>query len=159
MKNPCSFEQHLYETEYHTTTWLSGHIPQKLEFSKWFLRKNQWHIVSQLLLEQNVWQAWLLVFLPTKLSVLLKTYSSSACLQKSLLYIYIYIYTLPVRCFFYVTGTRNLYIDFDSLANYLYYYREFAVVPINNIYIYIYIYIYKRLKWFVKQHQVHKTKW
>ena len=25
-------------------------------------------------------------------------------------------------------------------------------------YIYIYIYIYKRLKWFVKQHQVHKAK-
>jgi hypothetical protein len=25
-------------------------------------------------------------------------------------------------------------------------------------YIYIYIYIYKHLKWFVKQHQVHKTK-
>jgi hypothetical protein len=24
--------------------------------------------------------------------------------------------------------------------------------------VYIYIYIYKRLKWFVKQHQVHKTK-
>ena len=24
--------------------------------------------------------------------------------------------------------------------------------------LYIYIYIYKRLKWFVKQHQVHKTK-
>jgi hypothetical protein len=23
----------------------------------------------------------------------------------------------------------------------------------------LYIYIYKRLKWFVKQHQVHKTKW
>jgi hypothetical protein len=35
-------------------------------------RKNQWYIVSQLLLEQNIWQAWLLMFLPTKLSVLLK---------------------------------------------------------------------------------------
>ena len=29
---------------------------------------------------------------------------------------------------------------------------------VSYIYIYIYIYIYKRLKWFVKQHQVHKTK-
>ena len=27
-----------------------------------------------------------------------------------------------------------------------------------NFYLDIYIYIYKRLKWFVKQHQVHKTK-
>ena len=27
------------------------------------------------------------------------------------------------------------------------------------LYIPVYIYIYKRLKWFVKQHQVHKTKW
>ena len=35
-------------------------------------RKNQWYIVSQLLLEQNIWQAWSLVFLPTKLSGLLK---------------------------------------------------------------------------------------
>jgi hypothetical protein len=35
-------------------------------------RKNQWYIVSQLLLEQNIWHAWSLVFLPTKLSVLLK---------------------------------------------------------------------------------------
>jgi hypothetical protein len=35
-------------------------------------RKNQWYTVSQLLLEQNIWQAWLLVFLPTKLSVLIK---------------------------------------------------------------------------------------
>ena len=35
-------------------------------------RKNQWYIVSQLLLKQNIWQAWLLVFLPPKLSVLLK---------------------------------------------------------------------------------------
>ena len=34
--------------------------------------KNQWYTVSQLLLEQNIWQAWLLVFLPLKLSVLLK---------------------------------------------------------------------------------------
>jgi hypothetical protein len=34
--------------------------------------KNQWYIVSQLLLEQTIWQAWLLVFLPTKLSVLFK---------------------------------------------------------------------------------------
>ena len=33
--------------------------------------KNQWYIVSQLPLEQNIWQAWLLVFPPTKLSVLL----------------------------------------------------------------------------------------
>jgi len=35
-------------------------------------RKNQWYIVSQLLLEQNIWQAWSLVFLLTKLSVFLK---------------------------------------------------------------------------------------
>ena len=35
-------------------------------------RKNQWYIVSQLLLEQNIWQAWSLVFFHTKLSVLLK---------------------------------------------------------------------------------------
>ena len=28
----------------------------------------------------------------------------------------------------------------------------------NGEYIYIYIYIYERLKWFVKQNQVHKTK-
>jgi hypothetical protein len=35
-------------------------------------RKNQWYIVSQLLLEQNILQAWSQVFLPTKLSVLLK---------------------------------------------------------------------------------------
>ena len=35
--------------------------------------KNQWYIiVSQLLFGQNIWQAWLLVFLPTKLSALLK---------------------------------------------------------------------------------------
>ena len=27
-----------------------------------------------------------------------------------------------------------------------------------NFQTYIYIYIYKRLKWFAKQHQVHKTK-
>jgi hypothetical protein len=30
---------------------------------------------------------------------------------------------------------------------------------LQNIIEYVYIYIYKRLKWFVKQHQVHKTKW
>ena len=35
-------------------------------------RKNKWNIVSHLLLEQHIWQAWLLVFLPTKLSVLFK---------------------------------------------------------------------------------------
>jgi hypothetical protein len=35
-------------------------------------RKNQWYIVSQLLLAKNIWQAWLLVFLPTKLSVSFK---------------------------------------------------------------------------------------
>jgi hypothetical protein len=35
-------------------------------------RKNRWYMVSQLLLEQNIWQTWLLVFLPTKLSVFLK---------------------------------------------------------------------------------------
>ena len=35
-------------------------------------RNNQWYIVSQLLLEQTIWQAWPLVFLPTKLLVLLK---------------------------------------------------------------------------------------
>jgi len=35
-------------------------------------RKNQWYTVSQLLLEQNIWQAWLLVFLSPKLSVVLK---------------------------------------------------------------------------------------
>jgi hypothetical protein len=35
-------------------------------------RKNQWYTVSQLLLEQNIWQAWLLAFLPPKLSVLIK---------------------------------------------------------------------------------------
>jgi len=35
-------------------------------------RKNQWYIVSQLLLEQTTWQAWSLLFLPMKLSVLLK---------------------------------------------------------------------------------------
>ena len=35
-------------------------------------RKNQWYIVSQLRLEQIIWQSWLLMFLPTKLSVLLK---------------------------------------------------------------------------------------
>ena len=29
---------------------------------------------------------------------------------------------------------------------------------LQNIIEYVYIYIYKRLKWFVKQHQVHKTK-
>jgi hypothetical protein len=34
--------------------------------------KNQWYIVSQLILEQTIWQPWWLVFLPTKLSVLLK---------------------------------------------------------------------------------------
>jgi hypothetical protein len=34
--------------------------------------KNQWYTVSQLLLEQNIWQTWLLVFLPPKLSVVLK---------------------------------------------------------------------------------------
>ena len=34
--------------------------------------QNQLYIVSQLFLEQYIWQAWLLVFLPTKLSVLLK---------------------------------------------------------------------------------------
>jgi hypothetical protein len=35
-------------------------------------RKNQWYKVSQFLLEQNIWQSWLLMFLPTKLAVLLK---------------------------------------------------------------------------------------
>ena len=35
-------------------------------------RKNQWYIVLQLLLEQNIWQAWSLVFLHTKLLVCLK---------------------------------------------------------------------------------------
>jgi hypothetical protein len=34
--------------------------------------KNQWYIVSQILLEQNSWQAFLLLFLPTKLTVLIK---------------------------------------------------------------------------------------
>ena len=34
-------------------------------------RKNQWYTVSQLLLEHIIWQAWLLVFLPPKLSVVL----------------------------------------------------------------------------------------
>ena len=33
----------------------------------------KWYIVSQLLLEQNIWQAWSQVFLPMKISVLLKT--------------------------------------------------------------------------------------
>jgi hypothetical protein len=33
-------------------------------------RKNQWYIVSQLLLEQIIWQAGSRVFLPTKLSVI-----------------------------------------------------------------------------------------
>jgi hypothetical protein len=37
--------------------------------SRW---KNQWYIVSQLVLAKNIRQAWLLVFLPTKLSVSLK---------------------------------------------------------------------------------------
>jgi hypothetical protein len=35
----------------------------------------QWHIVLQLLFEHNIWQTWLLVFFPTKLSVLLNTIS------------------------------------------------------------------------------------
>ena len=35
-------------------------------------RKYQWYTVSQLLFEQNIWQAWSQVFLPTKLSILLK---------------------------------------------------------------------------------------
>ena len=35
-------------------------------------RKNQWYIVSQLLLVQNIWQAWSQVFLPTTLSGLIK---------------------------------------------------------------------------------------
>ena len=34
-------------------------------------RKYQWYTVSQLLLEHIIWQAWLLVFLPPKLSVVL----------------------------------------------------------------------------------------
>jgi hypothetical protein len=35
--------------------------------------ENQWYIASLLLLEQNIWQEWSLVFFPTKLSVLLKS--------------------------------------------------------------------------------------
>jgi hypothetical protein len=35
-------------------------------------RKYQWYIVSQLLLEQNIWQVWSLVLYPTQRSFLLK---------------------------------------------------------------------------------------
>jgi hypothetical protein len=55
----------------------SDHACQILDCSLfwiWFAweEKNQWYIVSQLLLEQNIWQAWSLVFISTKLLVLLK---------------------------------------------------------------------------------------
>ena len=43
-------------------------IISTMVISRW---KNQWYIVSQLLLEQNIWQAWSLVLLPNKLSDLL----------------------------------------------------------------------------------------
>jgi hypothetical protein len=36
--------------------------------------------------------------------------------------------------------------------------KECNPIFLANTILYIYIYIYKRLKWFVKQHQVHKTK-
>jgi hypothetical protein len=48
-------------------------------------------------------------------------------------------------------GEGGIIVTFWSAWNVM----LFKTPEINK---YIYIYIYKRLKWFVKQHQVHKTK-
>ena len=40
------------------------------------------------------------------------------------------------------------------------YYKDYETTCARRVkWMYIHPYIYKRLKWFVKQHQVHKTKW
>ena len=59
----------------------------------------------------------------------------------------------------YNTFDTNLNITCQMTKSCCFIYKIIYIcVNIKNKYIYIYIYIYKRLKWFVKQHQVHKTK-
>jgi hypothetical protein len=59
-------------------------------------------IVSQLLLEQNIWQAWSLVFLPTKVSVLLKIIFFIRLVSEmdSMLHLYTFIFHVYLLSYF-----------------------------------------------------------
>jgi hypothetical protein len=77
--NSCGWSKHSFRLFIILTTVISK-------------RKQQWYIVSQLSLEHNIWQAWSLVFLPTKLLYLtgmvtsVPTYETFSLIRNNILH-------------------------------------------------------------------------